>query len=897
MPGSIVASLIFLLIPLTLLQRCGAADSISDYHQNYTQCSNSVNFSSGGGFIDYVMNLRRFLATLPSNVINNGGFFNGSVGSTNAVFGMAMCQADLRWPDRCEGCLQAATAQAPKACPSSYNAIVAYRGCVLRYWDTPVHADAIDNIFGNTIGLCHLNAVRVPDSTALNQTRTDLLKDLSSEVATSPLMIASDNRKFNSTHNLYGLAQCYRDLPKELCSSYIWGVVPDYIPKLAPDAQSSSGLTMIGPAFYVRYDLTPFQVYVPDNSSEPTETAKDVVQYKDCSGNVSTSSDPYQLNLHQFLDALPSNAINNSGFFNGTTGSANKVFVTAMCHADIPLSDQCKNCLQAASAGAPKACPESNSASVAYQGCVLRYSDIPILAAADDDEASNSIAFYTQNHAASVPDTIAFQQTRQDLLTDLAGAAVSSPMMIGWGNRTFNSTHKLYGLAQCNRDLPRELCSSYIKSVAQKLAAEVQWSEGVSITGFSFYIRYDLTPFEVYVPPTGTCCLRPEAAKDVPPTGTGPWQQETVKGGLVQRVEIVIPVSFSIIIFLVAFLVMRHYEKKRRHFQNVAGLKDFPFGHIKSATKNFDKDELLGEGGFGKVYKGTFNIDHNTKELAVKCVTNPSMAKELKDELKILAKLQHKNVVRLVGFCNNDGWFRRGRGLYICSELISNGPLDKKIFASLGQSVIEWPIRYEIIRGICAGLQYLHQDHNNKILHMDLKPSNILLDEEMKPKIADFGLSRAFLNPKTHTYTRIVKGSLGYMAPEFVDNGRASRHCDIYSLGILILGIVMRVGPPSTSRDPCGVSFINKVREKFIVDLETTTSLKRCSAKDHEQLKKDASLQDDDSIEDVEKCVGLAFECVNEEPKKRPEAADICTRLNQDNRAHVISLQVNQLQK
>ncbi|XP_066395905.1 putative cysteine-rich receptor-like protein kinase 12 [Miscanthus floridulus] len=629
MPGSIVASLIFVLIPLTLLQRSGAADSISDYDQNYTaQCSNSVNFiSSGGGFIDYVMNLRRFLATLPSNVINNGGFFNGSVGSTNAaVFGMAMC------------------------------------------------------------------------------------------------------------------------------------------------------------------------------------------------------------------------------------------------HADIPLSDQCKNCLQAASAGAHKACPESNSASVAYQGCVLRYSDIPILAAADDDEVSNSIAFYTQNHAASVPDTIAFQQTRQDLLTDLAGAAVSSPMMIGWGNRTFNSTHKLYGLAQCNRDLPKELCYSYITLVALKLADEVQWSEGVSITGFSFHIRSDLTPFEVYVPPTGTGPLQPEAAKDMPPTGTGPWQQETVK-------------------------VMRHYEKKRRHFQNVAGLKDFPFGHIKSATKNFDKDELLGEGGFGKVYKGTFNIDHNTKELAVKCVTNPSMAKHLKDELKILAKLQHKNVVRLVGFCNNDGWFRRGRGLYVCSELISNGPLDKKIFASLGQSVIEWPIRYEIIRGICAGLQYLHQDHNSKILHMDLKPSNILLDEEMKPKIADFGLSRAFLNAKTHTYTQIVKGSLGYMAPEFVDNGRASRHCDIYSLGILILGIVMRVGPPSTSRDPCGVSFINKVREKFIVDLETTTSLKRCSAKDHEQLKKDASLQDDDSIEDVEKCVGLAFECVNEEPKKRPEAADICTRLNQDNRAHVISLE------
>lgn len=105
------------------------------------------------------------------------------------------------------------------------------------------------------------------------------------------------------------------------------------------------------------------------------------------------------------------------------------------------------------------------------------------------------------------------------------------------------------------------------------------------------------------------------------------------------------------------------------------------------------------------------------------------------------------------------GWFRRGRGLYVCNEFISNGPLDKHIFTSSGQSVIEWPIRYQIIRGICAGLQYLHQDRHANILHMDLKPSNILLDEEMVPKIADFGLSRAFLNTKTHTYTKEVIGS------------------------------------------------------------------------------------------------------------------------------------------
>lgn len=98
-------------------------------------------------------------------------------------------------------------------------------------------------------------------------------------------------------------------------------------------------------------------------------------------------------------------------------------------------------------------------------------------------------------------------------------------------------------------------------------------------------------------------------------------------------------------------------------FLLLTGLVDFPYSSIKSATQNFDEDQLLGEGGFGKVYKGTFNIDNNKKELAIKCVTNPSVAKQLKDELKILAKLEHKNLVQLVGFCNNDGLVPAWQGI------------------------------------------------------------------------------------------------------------------------------------------------------------------------------------------------------------------------------------------
>ncbi|KAG2547033.1 hypothetical protein PVAP13_9KG529060 [Panicum virgatum] len=219
------------------------------------------------------------------------------------------------------------------------------------------------------------------------------------------------------------------------------------------------------------------------------------------------------------------------------------------------------------------------------------------------------------------------------------------------------------------------------------------------------------------------------------------------------------------------------------------------------------------------------------------------LAKSLLDELKLLAKLEHRNVVRLIGFCNVDGWFRFGnRGLYICNEYFSRGSLDRHIFGSANnqRTPLRWSIRYEIIRGICAGLQYLHEVCNNTIPHMRLKPSNILLDEHMVPKIADFCLSKAFANMRTHTYTRTAMGSTGYKAPEFLERGRGISHkCDIYSLGIIIMAIVMGEEPRGFC-DPSGLVFIWK---------------------------------------DVEKCILLALECVEVDPEKRPLAREILYRL------------------
>ncbi|OEL16587.1 Cysteine-rich receptor-like protein kinase 14 [Dichanthelium oligosanthes] len=245
----------------------------------------------------------------------------------------------------------------------------------------------------------------------------------------------------------------------------------------------------------------------------------------------------------------------------------------------------------------------------------------------------------------------------------------------------------------------------------------------------------------------------------------------------------------------------------------------------------------------------------------------------------MLANLKQRNVVQLLGFCMYGGWFGFGKGLYVCNEFFSVGSLDKYISASTNnpQVPLKWAIRYKIIRGICIGLEYLHEQCNKTVAHLDLKPSNILLDKEMVPKIADFGLSRAFVITKTHTYTAAAMGTNGYMAPELTERkekgSRVGKKCDIYSLGVLILAIVMGEGPTATS-DPNGVTFIRKIRER------TEKRMKEPSADENrKQLKRDASLGDDDCLEDVEKCIDLAFKCVEKEPEKRPSATDICGRL------------------
>ncbi|KAK9060068.1 hypothetical protein SSX86_020772 [Deinandra increscens subsp. villosa] len=207
--------------------------------------------------------------------------------------------------------------------------------------------------------------------------------------------------------------------------------------------------------------------------------------------------------------------------------------------------------------------------------------------------------------------------------------------------------------------------------------------------------------------------------------------------------------------------------------------KIFTIQSLISATNNFENK--LGQGGFGPVFKGKLE---DGREIAVKKLSETSKQgkREFTNEARLLACIQHRNVVSLLGYCA----FPEKLLVY---EYVVNESLDKLLFKSGKRDVLDWKRRYSIIDGVAQGLLYLHEDSHERIIHRDIKASNILLDKKWRPKIADFGMARLYPEDKTHVNTRIA-GTNGYMAPEYALHGNLSVKADVYSYGVVVLELI-----------------------------------------------------------------------------------------------------------
>ncbi|KAK7389404.1 hypothetical protein VNO78_24419 [Psophocarpus tetragonolobus] len=252
----------------------------------------------------------------------------------------------------------------------------------------------------------------------------------------------------------------------------------------------------------------------------------------------------------------------------------------------------------------------------------------------------------------------------------------------------------------------------------------------------------------------------------------------------------------ALIIAVSAYLLWRKFTPKQKGHQTqnlttrdpkqikLEELPLFEFEKLASATNNFHLSNMLGKGGFGPVYKGQLD---NGQEIAVKRLSKASGQglEEFMNEVVVISKLQHRNLVKLLGCCVEQD------EQILVYEFMPNKSLDSFLFDPLQRKVLDWKKRFNIIEGIARGILYLHRDSRLRIIHRDLKASNILLDDEMNPKISDFGLARIVRGgDDDEANTKRVVGTYGYMPPEYAMEGIFSEKSDVYSFGVLLLEIV-----------------------------------------------------------------------------------------------------------
>ncbi|KAF8040356.1 hypothetical protein BT93_B2552 [Corymbia citriodora subsp. variegata] len=279
----------------------------------------------------------------------------------------------------------------------------------------------------------------------------------------------------------------------------------------------------------------------------------------------------------------------------------------------------------------------------------------------------------------------------------------------------------------------------------------------------------------------------------------------------------------------------------------------FDLDIILQATNNLSDENKLGRGGFGPVYKATFP---GGQEIAVKRLLSGSGQglEEFKNEVILIAKLQHRNLVRLVGYCV------KGDEKMLLYEYMPNKSLDSFIFDRTRCSLLTWEIRFEIILGIARGMLYLHQDSRLRIIHRDLKTSNVLLDEEMTPKISDFGLARIFEAKQTEASTQRVVGTYGYMSPEYALDGFFSIKSDVFSFGVVVLEIVSGKRNTGFYQSDGTMSLLTHAWKLW----NGNKALDLMDQVLHERHNKDQVL----------KCINVALLSVQEEPSDRPTMAD-----------------------
>ncbi|XP_038690284.1 cysteine-rich receptor-like protein kinase 10 isoform X2 [Tripterygium wilfordii] len=564
------------------------------------------------------------------------------------------------------------------------------------------------------------------------------------------------------------------------------------------------------------------------------------------------SNSTYQTNLNSLLASLISNATNINGFYNTTTGQSppDVVYGLFLCRGDVNTST-CQECVAAAAEDIVHRCPLEKEAYIWYDMCLLRYSNRSFFSRVEIVPGTGI------PDRMNVTEPGRFNQLLAATLNELASRAASdySGKKFATEEKEFTSNQTLYTLVQCTPDLSEAGCSVCLQSAIGSLPQCCSGVQGGTVFVPTCFLRFEMYPFY------GINTTDRERS----PPATNSKGKRKVSSQLIIAITTPAVVSLLLLVFGIHFLRRRKAKEKKSAAEeenemitDIQSLQ-FDFSIIEAATNNFSADNKIGRGGFGDVYKGKL---YNGLEIAVKRLSRSSGqgAEEFKNEVVLIAKLQHRNLVRMLGFCV------QGEEKILIYEYLPNKSLDNILFDPEEQGQLYWSRRFKIILGIGRGILYLHEDSRLRIIHRDLKTSNILLDKDMNAKISDFGLARIFGADKTHEITRRIAGTLGYMSPEYALRGRFSVKSDVFSFGVLILEIISGKKNSSFYELHSGESLMSYAWRHW----SEGTPLEIL----------DPTLGNSYSKPEVTRCICIALSCVQDDPADRPTMALVVLTLS-----------------
>ncbi|XP_058224726.1 cysteine-rich receptor-like protein kinase 44 isoform X2 [Rhododendron vialii] len=503
-----------------------------------------------------------------------------------------------------------------------------------------------------------------------------------------------------------------------------------------------------------------------------------------CSNNNFTANSTYGINRNLILSSLPYNVTTNStygGFYTATVPQQDSetIYALALCRGDL-TNQSCFECVNSSIQAIMTKCSNQKDAydfgSTSH--CIVRFSNKSFFASVDWQQAQ---VVYGGSIKGDT-DELYIYVALVDLVDKLISRAAegNSSLKFATDKKNYTEYKNVYGLMQCVPGLSSDDCTSCLR------AAKAVYTDGFLRTRFvnvmtpSCIFQYDLSPF-----------VESSVGDAPPPPPPPPPDDNTTRTVII----IVVSTIGSVIGFIVCVCIFLRKRKQKKNPKQkvevfeaedqigILGSLQYDFETISIATNNFSDGNKLGQGGFGAVYQGRLL---NGQEIAVKRLAKESQQGEIefKNEVMLVAKLQHRNLVRLLGFC------LEGTERLLIYEFVPQSSLDHLIFNSNGRKLLGWDRRYKIIGGVSRGLLYLHEDSRLRIIHRDLKASNVLLDEDMNPKISDFGMARLFVVDETQGSTNRIVGTYGYMAPEYAMHGQFSVKSDVFSFGVLVLEIL-----------------------------------------------------------------------------------------------------------